>query len=667
MAGDLVIEEGDLEVLRDRTRDVASRLQSVTVATAGDYISSGVGGSELAGLGRSAGETIDDAVMAVSRDLDDFSQSVNDSINAYNTTENDAAGDLPTDRPRRPGDDDGRPATQDGGAVMATWADIQSWDHNAIIEAEDLIEEKVREAREIIADLEHAANDIRSQGEAPDRMRQRLSEIQDKLDARLNELTEYALATAELHGYVSRVVAIRESAYEVAAELHETIPESGDVRTPPMELSNNPDRYEKYRDLHACIKSAVDLATEAEATVGPRFKALADGQYALSEGRHSESAGLANDADPSWTPEEVSVWWKLLSDSEREALINKDPEKYGNLDGIDMASRAKANELVLLGPKDASGQHVPGAGLLGQAERDLAEAEAAMVGATSNLAALDLKRKQAQNRVDDLRALRDQMQVDGVTLVSLQPGKPGENVLAALAIGDVDNAEHVATMVPGMTTNCRDSAALNLGYAYNLREAAVRAGADKNNVATIAWLGYDAPPALPDLSVASTAQAEAGADPLRKFATGIHSWRSERGMDVHQSIIPHSYGSTTAGIAMRSIGKDVVDDFAYTGSPGAGVASVGTLGVDKDHVWVSAVPHHDAVQGIGTDGDFGLDPKTLKGIGHLSGDASGAKDYSTYSLNPVANHSSYFVAPEPGKQNHALNDLGKVIADAKER
>ena len=550
---------------------------------------------------------------------------------------------------------------------MATWTDIQSWELSYVEEAEDLIEAEVREAREIIADLEHAANDIRSLGEAPDRMRERLTEIQDKLDSRLNELTEYALATAELHGYVSRVVAIRESAYEVAAELKETIPESGYVRTPPMELSNNPDRYEKYQDLHACIKSAVDLATEAETTVGPRYRALADGQYALSEGRHSESAGLANDADPSWTPEEVSVWWKLLSDSEREALINKDPEKYGNLDGIDMASRAKANELVLLGPKDASGQHVPGAGLLGQAERDLAEAEAALVGATSNLAALDLKRKEAQNRVDDLRALRDQMKVDGVTLVSLQPGKPGENVLAALAIGDVDNAEHVATMVPGMTTNCRDSAALNLGYAYNLREAAVRAGADKNNVATIAWLGYDAPPALPDLSVASTAQAEAGADPLRKFATGIHSWRSERGMDVHQSIIPHSYGSTTAGIAMRSIGKDVVDDFAYTGSPGAGVASVGTLGVDKDHVWVSAVPHHDAVQGIGTDGDFGLDPKTLKGIGHLSGDASGAKDYSTYSLNPVANHSSYFVAPEPGKQNHALNDLGKVIADAKER
>ena len=550
--------------------------------------------------------------------------------------------------------------------MTVTWADIQEWRSDYVNEAQQTIEDALRTAREIVDDLEYAANDIRSEGQGPDQMRQQLSDIQDRLDSRINELTEYALATAELHGYVSRVVAKRDSAWEVAAEVGYDIPESGVVQPSLPEMRFEP-VASKFAELRDCVDDAVRIATEAEETVGPRYKALADGQYAMSEGRYSESAGLVNAADLSWSPEEVSVWWALLSESEREALINKDPEKYGNLDGIDMASRAKANELVLLGPKDASGQHVPGAGLLGQAERDLAEAEAAMVGATSNLAALDLKRKQAQNRVDDLRALRDQMQVDGVTLVSLQPGKPGENVLAALAIGDVDNAEHVATMVPGMTTNCRDSAALNLGYAYNLREAAVKAGADKNNVATIAWLGYDAPPALPDLSVASTAQAEAGADPLRKFATGIHSWRSERGMDVHQSIIPHSYGSTTAGIAMRSIGKDVVDDFAYTGSPGAGVASVGTLGVDKDHVWVSAVPHHDAVQGIGTDGDFGLDPKTLKGIGHLSGDASGAKGYSTYSLNPVANHSSYFVAPEPGKENHALNDLGEVIADVKER
>ena len=553
---------------------------------------------------------------------------------------------------------------------MATWADIQSWELSHVEEAEDLIEAEVREAREIIADLEHAAKDIRSQGEGPDRMRQRLTEIQDKLDSRLNELTEYALATAELHGYVSRVVAIRESAYEVAAELNYEIPADGKVVNRGA-TRERPSLSEvlKYDDLRDCVSEAVKLATEAEETVGPRYQALADGQYAMSEGRHSESAGLANDADPSWTPEEVSVWWKLLSDSEREALINKDPEKYGNLDGIDMASRAKANELVLLGPKDASGQHVPGAGLLGQAERDLAEAEAALVGATSNLAALDLKRKEAQNRVDDLRALRDQMKVDGVTLVALQPGKPGENVRAALAIGDVDNADHVATLVPGRTTNCRDSSADNVTYAQNLRKVAARQGnIDPSKVATIAWMNYHAPQSGPDARTTTATLARAGADPLRNFATGIHSWRSERGMDVHQSIIPHSYGSTTAGIAMRSIGKDVVDDFAYTGSPGAGVASVGTLGVDKEHVWVSGIDHLDWVRGMGPDEDFGRNPEQLEGIGHLSGDVSGAKGYDPNHFgNPYGHHSMYFVEPRVGEENLVLNDLGKVIADVKER
>ena len=501
-------------------------------------------------------------------------------------------------------------------------------------------------------------------------MRQRLTEIQDKLDSRLNELTEYALATAELHGYVSRVVAIRESAYEVAAELNYQIPEDGTIvnRGATREEPSSSEVL-KYDDLRDCVSEAVRVATEAEETVGPRYRALADGQYAMDEGRHSESAGLANDADPSWTPEEVSVWWKLLSDSEREALINRDPEKYGNLDGIDMASRAKANELVLLGPKDASGQHVPGAGLLGQAERDLAEAEAALVGATSDLAALHRKRNDAQNREDDLRALRDQMKVDGVTLVALQPGKPGENVRAALAIGDVDNADHVATLVPGRTTNCRDSSAENVTYAQNLRQAAAQQGnIDPSKVATIAWMNYHAPQSGPDARVMVASLAREGADPLRKFATGIHSWRSERGMDVHQSIIPHSYGSTTAGIAMRSIGKDVVDDFAYTGSPGAGVQSLGTLGVDKEHVWVSGIKHLDWVRGMGSDEDFGRNPEQLEGIGHLSGDASGAEGYEAdFKGDPFDNHSMYFVAPKEGQANLVLNDLGQVISDVKER
>lgn len=560
---------------------------------------------------------------------------------------------------------------------MATWADIQSWELSYVEEAEDLIEAKVREAREIIADLEHAANDIRSQGEGPDRMRERLTEIQDKLDSRLNELTEYALATAELHGYVSRVVAKRKSAWEVAAEVGYDIPESGVVQPSLPEMRFEP-VASKFAELRDCVDDAVRIATEAEETVGPRYQALADGQYVLAEGRHSESAGLANDADPSWSPEEVSVWWALLSESEREALINKDPEKYGNLNGIDMASRAKANELALNGHLDAAGNRIPGTGLIEKTQNELDEVnqEIERLRENGQEVSSDLldKQENLQNRLADLNAISEQLGSNaGATLLVLEPGELGENVRAAIAIGDVDNAQHVATFVPGMGSNFRDNGRLNVEFAKNLKWAADTYGAPTDgSVAAIAWIGYEAPADITktgDLSVTSIDKAEAGAEKLNGFVTGIHSWRSERGLDVHQTIVPHSYGSTTAGIAMRDIGEGVVDDLVYTGSPGAGVHSVGTLGVDADHTWVSATPHLDPVRGIGPDSTFGRNPEHLEGIGHLSGDTSGGEGYKHGIWHrPDGNHSSYFHKPETeDKHNYALEDIGKVIADRKKR
>ena len=561
---------------------------------------------------------------------------------------------------------------------MATWADIQSWDHNAIIEAEDLIEEKVREAREIIADLEHAANDIRSQGEAPDRMRQRLTEIQDKLASRLNELTEYALATAELHGYVSRVVAKRKSAWEVAAEIHATISENGEAKLEMVSGEEDPSRGNKYLEMCDVIIDAIAIATEAEETVGSRYKALADGQYSMSEGRHSATAGLADDADPSWSPEEVSVWWALLSESEREALINKDPEKYGNLNGIDMASRVKANDLVLNGRIDGAGNRIPGTGLLEKAQKEYDEAKAAYENDKDSFWGRQYSDDEgleryvnARNKLNDLLAIKKALEGEDISLVALEFGEPGENVRAALAIGDVDNAKHVTTFVPGMTTSCRKGTDLNLGYARNLIEAAENeGGAEKGSVAAVTWMGYEAPPdpSPEDVSVAFPGKAQAGAEKLNGFLTGIHSWRSERGMDVHQTPVTHSYGSLTGGFAMRDIGEGVVDDFVYTASPGSAVHSVGTLRVDPEHTWVSAIPLHDEVQGMGLDVNFGRDPKELEGIGHLSGDATGGDGYnSDPNAEKYANHSAYFYRAKEGQHNYSLEDIGKVIADTKER
>ena len=559
---------------------------------------------------------------------------------------------------------------------MATWADIQNWDHAYVIEAENLIEDELREARDIVADLEFASKDIRSVGKAPDKMRNRLSKIQKGLDSRINELTEYALATAELHGYVSRVVAKRESAWEVAAEIGAEITESGSIKWNIPVREKTSVMVNKYDELCVTVAEAIKIATEAEDTVGPRYKALADGQYAMSEGRYSESAGLANDADPSWSPEEVSVWWALLSESEREALINRDPEKYGNLNGIDMASRAKANELALNGYFDAAGNRIPG--LLEKAQKEYDEAKAAYENDKDSFWGRQYSDDEgleryvnARNKLNDLLAIKKALEGEDISLVALEFGERGENVRAALAIGDVDNAKHVTTFVPGMTTSCRKSTDLNLRYARNLIDAAENAGdAEKGSVAAVAWMGYEAPPGpeTGDLSVASPGKAQAGAEKLNGFLTGIHSWRSERGMDVHQTPVTHSYGSLTGGFAMRDIGEGVVDDFVYTGSPGSAVNSVGTLGVDPEHVWVSAIPLHDEVQGMGLDGYFGRDPKELEGIGHLSGDATGGDGYnSDPNAGKYANHSAYFYKAKDGQHNNSLEDIGKVIADKRER
>ena len=139
-------------------------------------------------------------------------------------------------------------------------------------------------------------------------------------------------------------------------------------------------------------------------------------------------------------------------------------------------------------------------------------------------------------------------------------------------------------------------------------------------------------------------------------------------MDVHQTPVTHSYGSLTGGFAMRDIGEGVVDDFVYTGSPGSAVNSVGTLGVDPEHTWVSAIPLHDEVQGMGLDVNFGRDPKELEGIGHLSGDATGGDGYnSDPNADKYVNHSAYFYKAKAGQHNYSLEDIGEVIADKKGR
>ena len=525
-------------------------------------------------------------------------------------------------------------------------------------------------------------------------MRGALGSQQSCLDHGVNYLTEYMLACAEAVDGVRRVKAKVESALEISEEIGYPIHDDGSSIPPPEPTTQPRDPAAplfgytegevlraKYQEMMECVADALRIADEVDAEFTKRLRPLAMGTFFRAEGRASISPGLPNDADESWSPSEVSAWWAALTDEERQACIERDPLKYGNLDGIDMASRDKANRLALYGREDADGNHVPGTGLLDQAQAKFDEAKSRYESKLHNgmrlgeaNAEVEAEFYRARDDLKDLQKIDEQLRTkqasDGMPLSLLALDTSGEQVKAAVAVGDVDHAQHVANFTPGMGTNVRDSLANYVDVADRMRDNAeeVTQGVKKEDVAVVAWLNYDAPTDVTktfDPSVASTEKAHAGADRLAGFLTGVRSWRDEQGGSLHLTSVSHSYGSTTAGLAMLQMGEGVVDDHIYLASPGSGVDSVGALGVDPSHVWVSAVPEGDMVQGMGPDITFGRNPEQLEGIQHLSGDATGAQGYDPQPSWPVANHSSYFAPPKPGERNEAFDDVCRVVVGAK--
>ena len=105
-----------------------------------------------------------------------------------------------------------------------------------------------------------------------------------------------------------------------------------------------------------------------------------------------------------------------------------------------------------------------------------------------------------------------------------------------MAIGNVDTADHVATYAPGMSTNPADSLKLCLKQARRIERET--GSVSRDTVATVTWLGYDAPAALGDpgwAEVASTRRAETGARLLSSFQEGLHASRA-----MHASSVPGS-------------------------------------------------------------------------------------------------------------------------------
>ncbi|QLL10446.1 hypothetical protein H0P51_23320 [Mycobacterium vicinigordonae] len=268
-------------------------------------------------------------------------------------------------------------------------------------------------------------------------------------------------------------------------------------------------------------------------------------------------------------------------------------------------------------------------------------------------------------KLADLRALRDALDANpGSSLILLDTtGIPGK-VLAAVGVGDVDNAECVGVTVGGLNTRVSASvldmtnqAARQRDKAGELRTAAHRTNPDA--VASIAWLGYDAPDSLRD--VTHDWHARDGADRLNRFYKGLAA--SSNVADQHITGFGHSYGSLVTSLALQQ-GAPVSDVVLY-GSPGGELTDASQLRVRPGHAFYLVGVNDYVAETIPGFGAFGPALQNVPGMTPLSTgtDLAPPNEYGDGQLHERAyGHSDYARLGSNGQLRMSAYNMAAVLA-----
>ncbi len=199
----------------------------------------------------------------------------------------------------------------------------------------------------------------------------------------------------------------------------------------------------------------------------------------------------------------------------------------------------------------------------------------------------------------------------------LEVGGEGAGRLV-VAVGDVETAPSVTTLVPGVGSS--DPAGLPVHLDRARTVAQVTGGA------AVLWLGYPAPAGLPQALAQEPARA--AGDALQAFQREL----ARRHPEQRRIVVGHSYGAVVTGRAATGGGL-YADDLVLLGSPGAGVGSAAEMTLLGDDPRIHAMTHPvDPIRLVA--GTHGTDP-TTPGFGARvwPGDREG--DHSSYWDDPV--------------------------------
>ncbi|MFE9394895.1 alpha/beta hydrolase [Streptomyces flavidovirens] len=302
-------------------------------------------------------------------------------------------------------------------------------------------------------------------------------------------------------------------------------------------------------------------------------------------------------------PDRLARFFAGLTASQRTRLVDRYPLVVGNLNGVPLTLRYRANHLAL------------------------AQARGVERERTQDERLTPAGRQTAERRMRRFESLMG----EGRQILAFDPVGSGQ---VAEVFGDLGRAERVSVVVPGVDTNVvnfertRRKYTAPVGMAKSLY-AAERAASPRTRTAVIAWADYTSPVGV-GMDAAIGRLARDGSKRLDSLVRALPG-------DSTVSLFCHSYGSVVCGVAAPAL-PPRVSDIAVAGSPGMRVESAEELRTgarvwatrDRDD-WIQDVPYLE-VGGLG----HGADPVTPE---------FGAR---VFSATGAVGHAGYF---EPGTES----------------
>ncbi|WP_433608627.1 alpha/beta hydrolase [Prescottella agglutinans] len=366
------------------------------------------------------------------------------------------------------------------------------------------------------------------------------------------------------------------------------------------------------------------------------------------------------------SPADNRAWWDSLTPPQRQVLLETSPDMVGDRDGLPAEARHLANLARLPAERAA----------LESARQVLMDRASTLSGFAAQAARHELAG--VTGRLADLDAVERAVLGHPDRRLLLLDARSGEQVRAAVAVGDPDTADHIAVTVPGMNAGVRASLGSMADEAAALRQEALaqlraRPGRGHETVAAVAWIGYDPPrtsgsvvdAARGGLAVAQRDRASVGACDLARFYDGLGV--AHTGSDPHITAIGHSYGSVTTGLALREPGRRPVDDVVVYGSPGlVDVRSPADLGLGPGHAY-EMTADGDVIARLNRfgPGPLGGGPYATDGFTHLGTDAADTPD--GVRRDGAVGHSEYPRVGDDGRLRTSGYNLAVVVAGLPER